>query len=771
MKIVKIKTLKNVGILDENTYKNEFQLYKTENKDGQIKIKNSSKILVRGDNGTGKSTLSNIFRSIEEKDKTIEIIEKLNNIDNNEDIEIEFELDNKSILKYDNAQRKWLNDEFVCIKVFNEDYIKENLNLEEFSQNRIDGKYQTDDVEISKEKKEYEESNKKKEKIIEQGKQVTKELSQKIIEREKDLKKEFDNYCSIENNIEQYNELNDEKKYKEIKIEIENYKSAFRKLKLSESFDLLKINHITNNINKEELINLLEYTEDFNKISFMDQFLDMSIEKKEWMDIGIKNIENKKCPFCKEDISNNNFIQQYITYRNSNNKKVEESLVKYKKELENYKDNISKDIKLLISKNSEYKNIVEISEEISEDMWNKYTSAIENLIRVIDEKLKDVSKIIIKETINTVQSQLNIIQLIIDKSSKIDKEAENINKVMLNAKKELSNIRSKLKELNKNILEFELRENIIKRKNLLKELEIEKKNYQEKKLKYEKKLEDADITIKEMNIWLEFFGMSMYKVNKEFNLIYKDKNINNKTFILSTGEVSTLAFSYYLSTLVVGLTEEEKKKLIIIIDDPVNSLDYNKIYSFATAIKLIQNKIDKNNNPQLLIFTHNMLFFNILVQTNWMKSNNAKVFELYKENNISKIRKTKNYKDSLFITQLSEVIKCANNQIDNITIEKSYIYNDIRSVIENLCYLLNPQYVDNDDKFNVLKEFFNIEEEKFMKLDYIINNNSHNEPMLNIEKWFDAKILKEACTVLSNMVKEKFNQLYVYCMNFNRDQD
>lgn len=123
-------------------------------------------------------------------------------------------LDNNSILKYDNVRKKWLNDEFVCIKVFNEDYIKENLNLEEFSQNRIDGKYQTDDVEISKEKKEYEESNKKKEEIVEQGKQVAKELSQKIIEREKELKKEFDNYCTIENNIEQYSELNDEKNIK-----------------------------------------------------------------------------------------------------------------------------------------------------------------------------------------------------------------------------------------------------------------------------------------------------------------------------------------------------------------------------------------------------------------------------------------------------------------------------------------------------------------------------------------------------------------------------
>ena len=57
MKIAKINTLENVGILDEITYKNEFVLYKTETKDGQTNIRYISKVLMRGDNGTGKSTL------------------------------------------------------------------------------------------------------------------------------------------------------------------------------------------------------------------------------------------------------------------------------------------------------------------------------------------------------------------------------------------------------------------------------------------------------------------------------------------------------------------------------------------------------------------------------------------------------------------------------------------------------------------------------------------------------------------------------------------
>ncbi len=559
MKIVKINTLKNVGILDEDTYKNEFQLYKTENKNGQINTKYMSKILIRGDNGTGKSTLSNIFRSVEEKTKTEEIINKIKDININEEVQIEIELDNGNILKYDNIQKKWLNDEEICIKVFNEDYINENLNLEEFSQNKIDGKYEAKEVEISIEKKEYEESKKRKEEIIEEGRKISKEILDKINKSNSEIKKDFDQYCAIDTKIEQYNELDNEEIYLKAKSDIENYMNNFNKLKTSETFTPLKTNNVCNNINIDELYSFLEYTEDSSKINFIDQFLEMDIERKEWMDKGTQYIKDKKCPFCKNDISKNDFINEYIKYRNSNNKKVEENLVKYKKELENYRDNVQKDIKILLSKNNEYKGIVDIKEDISENTWSTYTNSIENIINVIDEKLKDVSKIISNEMMSSLPENLNIIQTVIDKSGKIDKETENINKVMLNSKKELSSIRLKVKDLKKNILEYEMRENLNKRKKLLKELEVEEKNNKEKKIKYEKKLEDADITIKEMNIWLEFFGMSMYKVNKDFNLIYKDNNINNRTFILSTGEVSALAFSYYLATLVVGLTEEEKR--------------------------------------------------------------------------------------------------------------------------------------------------------------------------------------------------------------------
>ena len=213
-------------------------------------------------------------------------------------------------------------------------------------------------------------------------------------------------------------------------------------------------------------------------------------------------------------------------------------------------------------------------------------------------------------------------------------------------------------------------------------------------------------------------------------------------------------------------TEEEKERLIIIIDDPVNSIDYNKIYSFATAIKNIQGKIKPNNPPQLFILTHNILLYNILVQSNFWKNKNAGIFELYKEGNSLSIKKNTHAKDTIFIEYLKKIINIAQNESDNVEIEKVVIYNCIRTVIENFKYLLNPEYSETGDD-ETIKEFFELTDEEYMKLDYIINHNSHNEPELTYEPWFDEELLKNCCIVICNMIKKKYKKLYEYCIKNN----
>lgn len=110
------------------------------------------------------------------------------------------------------------------------------------------------------------------------------------------------------------------------------------------------------------------------------------------MDVGISYIEDNKCQFCKNDISKNDFVNEYIKYSTSKSKKVEENLLKYKKELENYKNNILRDIKISILKNKEYSDIVDIGENISDEEWSQYINDIESLINAIEKNVYSDTK-------------------------------------------------------------------------------------------------------------------------------------------------------------------------------------------------------------------------------------------------------------------------------------------------------------------------------------------------------------------------------------------
>lgn len=157
------------------------------------------------------------------------------------------------------------------------------------------------------------------------------------------------------------------------------------------------------------------------------------------------------------------------------------------------------------------------------------------------------------------------------------------------------------------------------------------------------------------------------------------------------------------------------------------------------------------------------MLYNILVQSNFLKNKNAGIFELYKDNGSLSIRKNTHTKDTIFINYLKSIINIAIDENNNLEIEKVMVYNCIRTVLENFKYLLNPEYSENGDD-QTIKEFFELSDDEYSKLDYIINHNSHNEPELSCEPWFDEELLKNYCVIISDMVKKKYSKLHEYCI-------
>lgn len=86
---------------------------------------------------------------------------------------------------------------------------------------------------------------------------------------------------------------------------------------------------------------------------------------------------------------------------------------------------------------------------------------------------------------------------------------------------------------------------------------------------------------------------------------------------LSDGERTAIAFSYFLTKL-QELRPEDFEKTVVYIDDPISSLDANHIFQVTAAIRTLFFKQDNENSPwtttckQVFISTHNFEFFNLL---------------------------------------------------------------------------------------------------------------------------------------------------------------
>lgn len=123
-------------------------------------------------------------------------------------------------------------------------------------------------------------------------------------------------------------------------------------------------------------------------------------------------------------------------------------------------------------------------------------------------------------------------------------------------------------------------------------------------------LQNATDAVEKINaILAEFFGSEYIHLevsetaSKEIEYVLKRKDKNAKH--LSEGEASVLALVYFL----VKLEEDgcDKKNCLIVVDDPVDSQDSNFLFRTAGLLKR-----QLKDAGQLLVLTHNFEFFNLI---------------------------------------------------------------------------------------------------------------------------------------------------------------
>ncbi len=118
-----------------------------------------------------------------------------------------------------------------------------------------------------------------------------------------------------------------------------------------------------------------------------------------------------------------------------------------------------------------------------------------------------------------------------------------------------------------------------------------------------------------------------------FQLIRKNGEVAKN---LSDGERTAVAFAYFLTKL-KELKAEQFKQTIIYIDDPISSLDSNHIFQVTAAIKeIFFSKSSEGawttNCKQFFLSTHNFQFFSLIRELEPKKSEKAALYFIRKIN-------------------------------------------------------------------------------------------------------------------------------------------
>lgn len=233
-----------------------------------------------------------------------------------------------------------------------------------------------------------------------------------------------------------------------------------------------------------------------------------------------------------------------------------------------------------------------------------------------------------------------------------------------------------------------------------------------------------------------------------------------KAHHLSEGECSLIAFCYFMAKL--EDVETKGSKPIIWIDDPISSLDSNHIFFVYSLIN--SEIVAKQDFEQLFISTHNLDFLKYLKRLP-DAANNAQrgYFIVSREGEISKVKLMPKYlKD--YVTEFNflfhQIYLCANADTDDET-QHSLFYNfgnNTRKFLEAFLFYKYPNALDRDDK---LTRFFGDNRQASSMTDRINNEFSHLEGLFERSMIpIDIPEMKKTADFILRKIREKDNDQY-----------
>ena len=717
--ITMIKKIKDIGI-----FKNYEAKYTKLKKD-------FSKVnLIYGLNTYGKSTLCDILKDV--SDNTNERIKERLSIPICDSPEVIINSDigssHFSINKWTSNQLKnkilVFDDEFVMKNVFSGiDLIGDRKTKENFTDFILGDK----GVQIAKE--------------IEQLKYQQKEI--KIdIERnippsqhgkmDNDIKK----YLNM-NVVENLNELNSKKQELEKKVEIAKRRiDNIEKMRKYQNFRCEPLSKIKSLIEKiKELCNIWKKT--FNISSgfvigyqeYLNKRFNNDSRAEQWLSQGLKYLNGEdQCPLCGQNINKSNIVKTLKEVLGNDYQEYKEKIIL---DLENIQIQwnvleLSKNILIVRNKLENAKKI--FGEEINifdKELSRLYIEAEveeKKLERDLDylQKLKRTNDII-KRALpgNPVEFEMDIDKIFNRYNNIWNHLAQCIKEINVNLN-EIRNNTEKEKRYNKteidNSKEIELIKQKICRLRENRECVTLNELYNKKRF-LELSINNKNQELEEnQNIYLTNYFNSINRIFKKYGakkfeirkgelsrrgnrsiigikVLFDGVSINSKDTprkIFSESDKRALAMSVFMAKI-ENMPNDKKENLILVMDDPVTSLDENRMRTVTNHIMELSHKLN-----QIVILTHHFTFANYIKKLpNEVNFYQINVISNLNTNGIFDMNPNEYLIDGLE-KMFSDIEKFNLGQLNQIS------GNDLRKFLETyLQYVFSKQYVDY--KINNLK--------------------------------------------------------------------
>lgn len=792
--INKISKITNLAVFQDFVWDDSVK-----DKDGKV-VEFKSINIFYGRNYSGKTTLSRIVRALE----TGHISDKYNNP------EFEVKFDDGTLINQSNFK-----DNTNEIRVFNEDFIKDNLSfltdtsddgdIKPFAVLGEDNAKIQEEIDIIKNAlgsnvEGYESGLYKDLKEI---KQVGKEAESNYNSAKKKLEDKLadkatrNRSIAIKYKVEQYGDPN--YNVNKLKNDIDTVSSNYTPItdiKISEILSLIR-EHVKEPIPiiRKITINfkvLSEKTKELVELKIGDsQKIDELVRDAElnrWVNEGRKYHKEKGlniCSLCGNTISNNRW-DLLDKHFDEESEKLDNNLSSLLEEIFKIEQILNEGLK--IDKSAFYSKFQLELDNINETFENQIKPKVQESIDSLKKQLEQrKDNLFYPQIFKETYDFSNDLNRIYERYYKIEKESNDYSKE-LHSEQSKAKVQLRLNEVYRFIQEIKYFEEL----KHIDSLRAKYESREKKILKTEKEIEtkikiieeklslmnDEEKGAKKVDEYLkEYFGHHYLSLSAKEDVNgmgkrYRFEILRNGevAYNLSEGECSLIAFCYFMAKLEDISTHD--KKPIIWIDDPISSLDSNHVFF---VYSLINGKIVANSKyQQLFISTHNLDFLKYLKRLPGVYNdgshsvkNKACLFIINRIDKKSNIEIMPSYLHS-HITEFNYLFKqiydCAiTKNIDDTNYTIFYNFgNNARKFLELYLYYKYPDNTREEDK---RKNFFGDEIESIIT-GRLNNEYSHLCGVLERgEHIVEVPEMNKIALLIINKIKEKDEEQYNAFLN------